>query len=246
VIDLFNIAFSKDAPDRETGIKAYHEIKKINPKANLRLILIDKSLDDTEKEERKIINLIYPKLTHMDFNIGAALHLASQGDGILYNPENQEEVPQRVKSEARIILSGLGADEIFGGYSRYRVAFLRGGYDELHKEMSFDLNRLWIRNLGRDDRSITANSKEVRFPFLNRELIEYVATIKPELLTNFNMPRGTGDKILLRSIAEQLGLEESHKFKKRAIQFGTRLAKLSNIKAFGSNRRAKGTALYKK
>jgi len=27
-IDLFNIAFSKDAPDRETGIKAYHEIKK--------------------------------------------------------------------------------------------------------------------------------------------------------------------------------------------------------------------------
>jgi len=69
------------------------------------------------------------------------------------------------------------------------------------------LNRLWIRNLGRDDRSITANSKEVRFPFLNRELIEYVATIKPELLTDFNMPRGTGDKILLRSIAEELGLE---------------------------------------
>ncbi len=39
---------------------------------------------------------------------------------------------------------------------------------------------------------------------------------------------------------------ESSQFKKRAIQFGTRLAKLSNIKAFGSNRRAKGTALYKK
>ena len=69
-----------------------------------------------------------------------------------------------------------------------------------------DLNRLWIRNLGRDDRSITANSKEVRFPFLNRELIECVAKIAPEILTDFNMPRGTGDKILLRNVAKELGL----------------------------------------
>lgn len=34
-------------------------------------------------------------------------------------------------------MSGLGADEIFGGYSRYRVAFLRSGYKELHNEMNF-------------------------------------------------------------------------------------------------------------
>jgi len=70
-----------------------------------------------------------------------------------------------------------------------------------------DLNRLWIRNLGRDDRCISANSKEVRFPFLNRELIEYVATIEPKILTDFTMTRGTGDKILLRNVAKQLGLE---------------------------------------
>jgi len=69
-------------------------LHRINPKANLRLILIDKSLDDTEKQEKKIIKLIYPKLTHMDFNIGAALHLASKGEGILYNPDpdQKEEV----------------------------------------------------------------------------------------------------------------------------------------------------------
>ena len=57
----------------------------------MRLILIDKSLEDTEKEEKKIIKLIYPKLTHMDFNIGAALHLASKGEGVLYNPDGKEE-----------------------------------------------------------------------------------------------------------------------------------------------------------
>lgn len=52
---------------------------------------------------------------------------------------------------------------------------------------------------------------------------------------------GTGEKKLLRKIAEDFGLELSSKFKKRAIQFGTRLAKLSNVKCFGSNRKAKGT-----
>ena len=39
-------------------------------------------------------------------------------------------------------------------------------------------------------------------------------------------------------------MEISSKFKKRAIQFGTRLAKLSNVKCFGSNRKAKGTHEY--
>jgi len=65
--------------------------------------LIDKSLDDTEKEEKKIIQLIYPKLTHMDFNIGAALHLASQGDGILYTPDPQEEVYNEILSLSKKI-----------------------------------------------------------------------------------------------------------------------------------------------
>ena len=34
-------------------------------------------------------------------------------------------------------MSGLGADEIFGGYSRYWVSFRRGGFEELKDEMSF-------------------------------------------------------------------------------------------------------------
>ena len=49
----------------------------------------------------------------MDFNIASALHIASQ------------------QTKAKIIFTGLGADEIFSGYSRYRIAFKRAGYEEM-------------------------------------------------------------------------------------------------------------------
>lgn len=101
--------------------------------------------------------------------------------------------------------------------------------------MIFDMERLWIRNLGRDDRAIGSMAKEVRYPFLYLPLWTYLRSVPINLIT-----QGTGEKSLLRSIAQDFGLEESSTFKKRAIQFGTRLAKLSNVKCFGSNRKAKG------
>ncbi len=67
----------------------------------------------------------------MDFNIAIILKFASFGEGIdqyilnIYNIIS--ETGKLVKSNAKVILSGLGADELFSGYSRYRVAFLRGG-----------------------------------------------------------------------------------------------------------------------
>lgn len=67
-------------------------------------------MDDIEKVKKALLQSIYPKSTHMDFNIAAALHLASAG------------------TPAKIVMSGLGADEIFAGYSRYRIAFKRAGY----------------------------------------------------------------------------------------------------------------------
>lgn len=42
-------------------------------------------------------------------------------------------------STAKIVMSGLGADEIFGGYMRYWVAYRRGGYTELRNEMDFGI-----------------------------------------------------------------------------------------------------------
>lgn len=40
-------------------------------------------------------------------------------------------------SEAKVLLSGLGADEQLAGYSRHRSAFQRGSTAELIKEVGF-------------------------------------------------------------------------------------------------------------
>lgn len=98
------------------------------------------------------------------------------------------------------------------------------------------MERLWIRNLARDDRAIGGMGKETRYPFLYYPLWAYLRSLPVSCITE-----GNGEKQLLRKIALDFGLEVSSKFKKRAIQFGTRLAKLSNVKCFGSNRKAKGT-----
>ena len=55
-------------------------------------------------------------------------------------------------SPTRVLLSGLGADELCGGYARYRTAHHRGGDAAARASMKADVDRIWLRNLGRDDR----------------------------------------------------------------------------------------------
>lgn len=79
-----------------------------------------------------------------------------------------------VKSPSKVVFSGLGADEVWAGYSRYKTAGIRGGVRGLKAEMSLDLDRLWHRNMGRDDRAISYNGKEARFPFLDTKVQRYL------------------------------------------------------------------------
>lgn len=80
-----------------------------------------------------------------------------------------------MRSQSKVVFSGLGADEVWGGYSRYKTAakkFLpdsEASVRAMKQEMSLDLDRIWHRNFGRDDRMISANGKEARFPFLDVE-----------------------------------------------------------------------------
>jgi hypothetical protein len=61
-------------------------------------------------------------------------------------------------------------------------------------------------------------------------------------IADLTEPPGIGDKKILRLAAHKVGLKISNQFVKRAIQFGTRVAKLTNQKYHGSNRKGKGDA----
>lgn len=84
--ELVNVSSGKnpsESPDRIASIIAYDEIKKL-PYANkrdFRLIFVDITENDIKLKQNHINDLIYPKNTIMDFNIGTALWFASQQYG---------------------------------------------------------------------------------------------------------------------------------------------------------------------
>ena len=80
--------------------------------------------------------------------------------------------------------------------------------------------------------------REARHPFLDEDYISTVLSLPLWLLADLRQPPGVGDKRLLRAALKQLGLPRAAARVKRAIQFGTGIGKLSNIRAFGSNRAA--------
>lgn len=152
---------------------------------------------------------------------------------------------ETTSSFAKVLFSGLGADEVFGGYARYKTAYVRGGTEELEAEMSLDLDRLWHRNFGRDDRVLSATGREARYPYLDLDLMRYMRdNVATKDLCDWEDHRGKGDKQILRNIAMQLGLHLAGSFEKRAIQFGSRIAKNMNVLRFGSNRKANGKAQF--
>ena len=137
----------------------------------------------------------------------------------------QEDDGEAYTSPCRVLLVGIGADEQMAGYGRHRTCYLTGGAAALDAELNRDLERLWRRNLGRDDRCIGDNGKEAWFPFLDEQVVALLQTMPVERIADMSLPSGVGDKKVLREAARLAGLDTSASFVKRAIQFGTRIGK---------------------
>ncbi len=176
----------------------------------------------------------------MDFNIGGALWLAARGQGSLIDvpvegESNIKILAENYQSKSRVVFLGHGADELFGGYGRHRTKYKNGGWPSLAEELRLDVRRLWKRNFGRDDRIISDHGKESRTPFVDERVIEFALNEDLPNLVNLDLPIGVGDKIILRRCLRSLGLVRASERHKRALQFGSRLAKAANKDAFGSN-----------
>uniref|UniRef100_A0A8C2VNE9 Asparagine synthetase domain-containing protein 1 n=1 Tax=Chinchilla lanigera TaxID=34839 RepID=A0A8C2VNE9_CHILA len=135
-----------------------------------------------------------------------------------------------------VILTGIGADEQLAGYSRHRVRFQTLGLGALNEEVAMELGRISSRNLGRDDRVIGDHGKEARFPFLDENVVSFLNSLPIWEKADLALPRGVGEKLILRLAAVELGLTASALLPKRAMQFGSRIAKMENSKEKASDR----------
>lgn len=177
---------------------------------------------ETLKYRKHIMDLICPLTTLMDFSIAMSFWFASRGKGFI-NVNGQKIEYQ---SKAKVLLSGLGADEQLCGYGRHRTHFKNGSWKGLIEETQLDISRISTRNLGRDDRIISDHGREVRFPYLDEQVMSYLCQLPIHLKADLRYPKGIGEKLLLRHLARKLNLSNSSKEPKRAIQFGARAAKM--------------------
>ncbi|EFN83342.1 Asparagine synthetase domain-containing protein 1 [Harpegnathos saltator] len=241
-IDLINVAFEKsvsnqninhmngdkenvmqkyDVPDRKTGRQTYNELLRICP--NRKWNFIQCNITQVELQSyrtSRICDLLYPLCTILDESLGCAMWFASRAKGLLY------PVNEMYESPCRILLLGIGADELFGGYIRHRTILRHKGWDALVQELNIELARISERNLGRDNRIVSDHGKQSRLPYLDENLVRYVQHLKPweRCYPTEKMPTGLGDKLLLRLLAYNIGFQSTANFPKRAFQFGSRIA----------------------
>lgn len=270
-VDLLNVAFENprisalktkedsdgynysSCPDRATGLKSYLELSKVCNERIWRFVAINIPYKEFLEHRQTVIQLMHPHNTEMDLSIASALYFAARGKGTMQSlGQITNFEAQDYTTTARVLLSGLGADELFGGYSRHAAAFTRAGYDALNDELELDFNRIGTRNLGRDDRVMAHWGRETRFPFLDELFVAFALGLPAWEKCGFRLGKVVPkhfealqeakemkdlhpEKMLLRCAAWQLGMRYAAQEKKRAIQFGAKSAKMHNSKTKGTD-----------
>ncbi|MBN2250540.1 MAG: asparagine synthetase B [Candidatus Altiarchaeota archaeon] len=182
-------------------------------------------IDDGKVEEMlpdllKIIGTCEP----LQVSVGVPLYFASR---------------EAVKDGLSVMLSGQGADELFGGYNRYLAVAAEGDMEKLESAMRKDVENAYKDNLDRDIAIAKAFGIDLRFPYMDPDFSSHALRVHVGLKV-FEVG-DTGDyscvdqvdgkkfirKYLLRHLAAEAGVP---KFildrKKKAAQYGSETQKM--------------------
>ncbi|MFQ5511613.1 MAG: asparagine synthetase B family protein [Candidatus Krumholzibacteriia bacterium] len=127
----------------------------------------------------------------------------------------------RMAQEAgeRVVLTGQGADELFGGYPWYSTIVDREGYDSFLERSWEDTFLLYKECLEREDKIAMAHSIELRVPYLDPEVIRFAFRVAPQ----HKIRKGEDPlaKRIHRALGVVLGVPEDIAFRaKEAAQHG--------------------------
>lgn len=172
--------------------------KKIAKDLDFKLKVIKLNLKQVKKDLAKIVSLI----GNDPVKVAVALTLFPA-------------MEQAGKDKCKYVFSGLGSEEIFGGYFRHKQA------KNVNKECLNGLRNIYGRDLIRDNTISSVNKVKLKLPFLDKKLIEFCLSFSG----NYKI-KGNIEKYILREAAVDFGLKEEFAFrKKRAAQYGSNMQK---------------------
>lgn len=220
-IELINVAFEaagyswEDVPDRISASIALGELEKLFPSRTFHLVKINVTKLEYADMKPHVIRLLRPNNNQMDLSIGAALWFGSR------HPASD--------GNSRALLIGAGADELFGGYRRHKYVLSENDWSALASELHNEIQFIGRKTLGRDDRCVSDNGVEARWPFLDERIVRFGMDLPIDTkLSTGVFPGKMIDKLILRELCCSLGFSELvYNSPKRAIQFGSKSSKMN-------------------
>lgn len=189
------------------GVKGSSDIayaRQIAERLDLKLKVCELDNDEVEKLVPEVMNVIEDNnagQVEVALPVYCAVKLAHQ-DGI------------------KVMLTGQGADELFGGYSWYAKVAEKEGYKMLRRRMIEDLLLLYKETLEREDKITMAHSIELREPFLDPEVI--MVSLATSLRLNVRGGHDSFGKHVHRKVAQSLGIPKDIAYRlKEAAQHGS-------------------------
>jgi diphthine-ammonia ligase len=175
--------------------------KKVSYELNSPIKINLVTINEFEKELPKIISLIESS-DPVRVGVASTIYFATQ------------------KMNEKVVFSGLGADELFAGYNRFKES------NDVNKDCYSYFIKMYENDLYFEDMITMNNKTELRVPFLDKEFVKNALTLEPKYKLKKEGNKIVENKLVLRKFVSELGLPKELAFRpKKAAQYGSNFDK---------------------